>query len=61
MKGRKFEETGGSSRGRCIRNIADIIPDWRDICSTAGISKLWEIPHKVGDKTGWKISGTLNR
>jgi hypothetical protein len=43
MKGRKFEEIGFSSRGRCIRNTADIIPDWRDICSTADISKLYEM------------------
>jgi hypothetical protein len=47
MKGRKLEEIGGSSRGRCIRNIADIIPDWRDICSTADISKLDEFAKGV--------------
>jgi hypothetical protein len=38
--GRKIGEIESSSRGRYIRNIADIIPNWSDICSTADILKL---------------------
>jgi len=32
MKGRKIEEIGVSSRGLYMRNIADIIPKWKDTC-----------------------------
>ena len=31
MKGGKIEEMGGPSRGMYMRNIADIIPKWKDI------------------------------
>lgn len=34
---------GASSRGMSLRNIADIIPNLRDICNTADIPKLGEI------------------
>jgi len=57
MKRRKIEEIGVSSRGRYMRNIADI-PTKRkdiriadiilirsDICSNADIPKLYEIPN----------------
>jgi len=40
MRGRKIGEIGSSSRGMYIRNIADIIPNWSDICSTADIPEL---------------------
>ncbi len=43
MRGRKIGEIGSSTRGRyIIRNIADIIPNWSDICSTADILELDE-------------------
>ena len=37
MGRRKIGEIGSSSRGMYRRNIADIIPNWSDICSTADI------------------------
>jgi len=40
MKGRKIEEMGVSSRGLYMRNIAGIIPNGSDICSTADIPEL---------------------
>ncbi len=40
MSGREIGEICGSSRGMYIRNIADIIPNWSDICSTADIPEL---------------------
>ena len=43
MKGRNIKEMGGSSRGMYIRNIADIIPNWSYIRSTADITKLSKI------------------
>jgi len=43
MRGRKIGEIGRSSRGMYIRNTADIIPNWSDICSTADIPKLYEM------------------
>jgi hypothetical protein len=57
MKGRKIKEIGGSSRGMYIRNIADtiqkwndiriadIMPNWSYIRSTADITKLYDIAH----------------
>jgi len=55
MKRRKIEEIGVSSRGRYMRNIADILPKRKDIriadiissdmCSNADIPKLYEIPN----------------
>lgn len=45
MSGRKIGEIGSSARGMYIRNIADITPDWSDICSTADIPELYEIPN----------------
>jgi len=43
MVRREIKEIESLSRGRYIRNIADIIPNWSDICSTADILKLSEI------------------
>lgn len=43
MRGRKIGDIGSSSRGMYLRNIADITPDWRDICSTADIPELSEM------------------
>jgi len=43
MRGRKIGERGSSSRGMYIRNIADIIPNWSDICSTADIPEINKI------------------
>ena len=55
MKRRKIEEIGVSSRGRYMRNIADILPKRKDIriadiilirsdiCSNADIPELYEI------------------
>ncbi|MEA2074343.1 MAG: hypothetical protein U9O85_01190 [Euryarchaeota archaeon] len=40
MSGGKIGEIGSSSRRRYIRNIADIAPNWSDICSTADIPEL---------------------
>ena len=48
MKGRKIEEMGVSSRGLYMRNIADIIPKWTDIC-IANIPELSEIPRVRGE------------
>ena len=55
MKRRKIEEIGVSSRGRYMRNIADIPTKRKDIriadiissdmCSNADIPKLYEIPN----------------
>jgi len=42
MRGGKIGDIESSSRGMYIRNIADITPDWSDICSTADISELYE-------------------
>ena len=54
MKGRKIEGIGVSSRGRYMRNIADIPTKWKDIriadiilirsdiCSNADIPELYE-------------------
>jgi len=54
MKGRKIGEMGISSRGMYMRNITDIIPKWKDICSSADIPELSEMPtfrthHQEGD------------
>jgi len=44
MRGRKIGEIRSSARGMYIRNIADITPDWSDICNTVDIPKLYAIP-----------------
>ena len=44
MRGRIIKEIGGPFRGMHIRNIADITPNWSDICSTADIPKLNAMP-----------------
>ena len=43
MKGWEIKEISSSSRGMYIRNIADIIPNWKDICNTADIPELAEM------------------
>ena len=47
MKGRKIEAIGVSSRGMYMRNIAGIIPNGSDICSTADILELAEMNFEV--------------
>ena len=47
MKGRKIEAIGVSSRGMYMRNIAGIIPNGSDICSTADIPELSEIASRL--------------
>lgn len=50
MKGVEIKEMEGSSRWRYIRNTADIMPNWSDICNTADIPKLSEIPQIGGER-----------
>jgi len=52
MRGREIGDIGSSSRGMYIRNIADIIPNWGDICSTADIPESSEIPQIRGEENG---------
>ncbi len=55
MRGRKIEEIEGSSRGMYIRN-ADTMPNWNDMCITAGIPTLYKIPNPAFNKGHQYIS-----
>ncbi len=53
----RFGEKKFSSRGMYIRNIADIIPNWSDICITADIPELSAI---ACFRKGWKYEENAN-